>query len=75
MRIRELREAAGLTQTALAARAGVSKQAVGQWEAGITCPSSQILPRLAGALGCKIGDLFEDAVEGPVYGPGDPDVT
>ena len=73
MRIKELREAAGLTQTALATRVGVSKQAVGQWEAGITWPSSQILPRLAFALGVKVGDLYEDAVEGPVYGPGDPD--
>lgn len=59
MRIRELREAAGLTQTALAVRLGISRQAVNQWEAGATWPSAQLLPRLAFALGCQVSDLFE----------------
>lgn len=35
-RIREAREAAGLTQAEVARRVGVSKQAVGQWESGDT---------------------------------------
>lgn len=59
MRIRELREAAGLTQAALALRVGVSRQAVNQWESGINWPSAQLLPRLAWALGCQVSDLFE----------------
>ena len=59
MRIRELRESSGMTQMALAARVGVSKQAVSQWEAGTSWPSSQLLPSLAAALGCQIGDLYE----------------
>lgn len=59
MRIRELREAAGLTQSALALRVGVSRQAVNQWESGINWPSAQLLPRLAFALGCQVSDLFE----------------
>ena len=65
MRIRELREAAGLSQAGLAARMGVSRQAVNQWEAGINWPSSQILPDLAAALGCEIGDLYKDEERGP----------
>ncbi len=73
MRIRELREAAGLTQSALALRVGVSRQAVNQWESGINWPSSQILPDLAAALGCTIGDLYEDVIEYRYMGPGDPD--
>ena len=63
MRIRELREAAGLTQTALALRVGVSKQAVSQWEFGTTWPSAELLPRIAFALGCRIGDLYEEEVQ------------
>lgn len=58
MRIRELREAAGLTQTALALRVGVSRQAVAAWEVD-SWPSAQLLPRLAFALGCQVSDLFE----------------
>lgn len=60
MRIRELREAAGLTQTALALRVGVSRQAVNQWELGTTWPSSQLLPVLAATLGCKIEGLYDE---------------
>ena len=60
MRIKELREAAGLSLAELGALVGVSRQAVNQWEAGTTWPSSQILPQLAAALGCGIGDLYED---------------
>lgn len=59
MRIRELREAAGLTQTALALRVGVSRQAVNQWEFGVTWPSAQLLPKIAWALGCDISALYD----------------
>lgn len=59
MRIRELREAEGITQTALASRMGVSRQAVNQWETGAVWPSAQILPDLAAALGCSIDELYE----------------
>ena len=65
MKIRELREAAGISQAGLAAKVGVSRQAVNQWEAGISWPSSQILPDLAAALGCEIGDLYKDEERGP----------
>lgn len=60
MRIRELREAEGITQTALASRMGVSRQAVNQWETGTVWPSAQILPALAAALGCSIDELYTE---------------
>ena len=61
MRIKELREAAGLSPAALGLRVGVSRQAVRKWETGESWPSAQLLPRLAFALGCQVSDLFEPA--------------
>ena len=70
--IKELRRRAGLSQEALAMRVGVSRQAVNAWEQG-SWPSAELVPRIAEALGCKIGDLYDDVAEWPLYGPGDPD--
>lgn len=42
-RIRTLREAAGLTQSELAATAYVTHQSVGNWECGNTLPDVQSL--------------------------------
>lgn len=56
--IRELREAAGLTQGALAEKIGVDRTAVVKWETGVAFPSSAKLPKLAEVLGCGIADLF-----------------
>ena len=70
--IKELRRRAGLSQEVLAMRVGVSRQAVNAWEQG-SWPSAELVPRIAFALGCQVADLYEDAVEGPVMGPGDPD--
>ena len=49
-RLRELRVRAGLSQTALAKLTGVSRNAVSQWEADATQPSTKRLTRLARAL-------------------------
>lgn len=59
-RIRELREKAGLTQLELAVQIGIrSKSTIAMWEHGDRRPSSTILPRLAGVLGCKsIDELY-----------------
>ena len=58
MNIKELREAAGLSQQQLAAAMGVLQSAVSNWETEIALPRARQLPALAAALGCTINDLF-----------------
>ena len=50
MHLKQLREAAGMTQRALGDRVGVSPQAVAQWEAGVKRPSVANLTKLADVL-------------------------
>ena len=57
--VRVLREAAGLTQTKLADKVGVTQQAVGKWERGESDPQWDLAPKLAKVLRCAIDDLFE----------------
>lgn len=52
--VRELRVAAGLSQRALARRAGTSQPAVARYERGASTPSWQTLQRLAGACGQRV---------------------
>jgi SOS-response transcriptional repressor LexA len=49
-RIRARRDAVGLTQEKLAAKCGVSRAAVAQWESGVTRPSLDNLVKAAEAL-------------------------
>jgi DNA-binding XRE family transcriptional regulator len=56
--LQSLREAAGLTQTELAARAGVSRQSIGAVEAGRHLPRVDAALALAAALGVAVEDLF-----------------
>lgn len=58
MRIKELREAAGLSQPQLADAMGVTQAAVSGWEAESFLPKVRQLPLLAGVLGCGYEDLF-----------------
>lgn len=58
MIIRELRIAAGLTQTELAEKMEVNQTAVSQWERNAVLPSSERLPDLADALHCTIDALY-----------------
>lgn len=60
-RLRRLREAAGLTQSELAKAAGVSRNAVSQWEAGVTQPSARRLMSVAKALKTQVDDLLAAA--------------
>ena len=59
MRIKELREARGLTQVQLADGVGVTQGAVAKWETGRAIPGGGKLPALADMLNCSINDLFE----------------
>ena len=45
--IRELRERAGLSQSALAKRVGVTRSAVNAWEMGLSIPTTQYVAELA----------------------------
>jgi len=57
-RLRELREEAGLSQSDLADQVGVTRNAVSQWEADATQPSTRHLPKLARALGVSVDRLM-----------------
>ena len=59
MRIKELRRAAGLTQTQLAENVGVTQGMVAAWEQGANFPRADKLPALAKALGVTINDLYK----------------
>lgn len=52
--LRELREARGLTQTALAASAGMHRQVVAKLELGTNEPSWPSVIKLAEALGVNV---------------------
>lgn len=58
MRIKELRNKAGLTQLQLAAEMGVGQNAVCAWESEVALPRARQLPELARALGCTIDELY-----------------
>lgn len=58
MRIKEHREAAGMTRLELAEELGVTSVAVRKWEVGLTTPNADKLPALADVLGCSIDALF-----------------
>lgn len=45
--IRELRERAGLSQSALAKKVGVTRSAVNAWEMGLSIPTTQYVAELA----------------------------
>jgi transcriptional regulator with XRE-family HTH domain len=61
LRVRNLREARGLSLKQLAKAAEVSESFVSQVERGVANPSVASLRRLAGALDASVGALFEGA--------------
>src|SRR3954451_22142657 len=70
--LREARTAAGLSQSAFASAAGISRQAVGAIEAGRHRPSVDAAMALAGAVGRSVEALFaapSAAKAVPVLGP------
>jgi putative molybdopterin biosynthesis protein len=56
--VRARREQAGLSQAALAAAIGTSRQTLAAIEAGRTTPGTALALRLASALGRRVEDLF-----------------
>jgi transcriptional regulator with XRE-family HTH domain len=63
VRLARLREDAGLSQSALARRIGVSQSAVSQMEAGDRSPSYGMLLQLSGALGVSMAYVVGGEVE------------
>jgi len=59
MKIRELRERRGITQTELAKAMEVKQSSVAQWEKDESMPTAAKLPRLATILNCSIDALFD----------------
>ena len=57
-RLRELREAKGLTQAQLADLIGVSRKTVNTVENGVFVPSTVVALKLARALGSSVEALF-----------------
>ena len=57
-KIREFREAKGLSQTELADALGVDQTTVSAWERGVAEPTMFNLRRLADILGVSPGELF-----------------
>ena len=57
-RVRERREAAGLTQAELAQRVYVSRQTVNNWETGKTLIDVQSLALVADELGNSVSELL-----------------
>lgn len=58
MRIKELREAAGMSQRELGERIGISGPAVAMWESGENRPSLTNLEKLADVLGVSIDTIL-----------------
>jgi transcriptional regulator with XRE-family HTH domain len=59
--VRRTRSAAGLSQEALADRAGLDRAYVSGLERGHRNPTLETLQRLAAALGVNVQDLLRDA--------------
>ncbi|MGN1003028.1 MAG: helix-turn-helix domain-containing protein [Oscillospiraceae bacterium] len=57
-KISALRRASGMTQEQLAARLGVTYQAVSKWENAQSCPDIMLLPTLAEVFQVSIDQLF-----------------
>ena len=72
-RLKSCRMHKGLSQSELATRAGVTRQAVSSIEANLYLPTTAVALRLAAVLACRVEDLFsltetEDLLEGTLIG-------
>ena len=69
-RLLELRQAAGLTQIELAKLLDVSQANIAFWEWSATPPRSDVLPKLARALGVRLEDILNEEPILPARKPG-----
>ena len=56
--IKKRRLSAGLSQSQLAEKLGISSQAVSKWETNFSQPDITLLPEIATVFGVRIDDLF-----------------
>ena len=63
-RMRERREALGLSRDRLAELAGVTRSAIGNYETGVSSPKEEVLLRLFHALQVDPNYLYQDAFQG-----------
>lgn len=64
-RLRELRDAQGLTLAALAERSGVSRSSISSIERGESSATATVLDRLSAALGVTLASLFDKPTDAP----------
>jgi transcriptional regulator with XRE-family HTH domain len=64
-RLRELRDAQGLSLAALAERSGVSKSNISLIERGESSATATVLDKLSAALGVTVASLFEQSADKP----------
>lgn len=58
-KLKNLREAAHLTQQAAAEKIGVGQSAISMWENGESVPRTETLAKIADTYNCSIQDLFK----------------
>ena len=71
--LKSFRIRTGLSQSGLATRSGITRQAVSSIESNLYLPTTAVALRLASTLACRVEDLFslaqaEDIVEGTLIG-------
>lgn len=71
--LKRIRTQKGFSQTELATRAGITRQAVSSIESNLYLPTTAVALRLASVLACRVEDLFsldepEDIIEGKLIG-------
>lgn len=71
-RLKELREARGLTQPQLAEMAGMNRFGVAKLEQGVTKPTWETVLALCQALGVDCTSFAQEPAERPPVGPGRP---
>jgi putative molybdopterin biosynthesis protein len=72
-RLKSCRMEKGFSQSELATRTGITRQAISSIESNLYLPTTAVALRLASTLGCRVEDLFslvptEDTIEGTLVG-------